>query len=237
MLAAFALQALWYGEVLPLDGEVVVDVGANVGVLSEFFATTQGGRNRVVSVEPLVENVREIEGRIAAIPGASERWTVAPFAASSRNELVRLRLGRSADGDITTEHNSVVVARGAHTKVNERDVEAKTLRSLCPEATVVKLDIEGHEYAVLDQALDEMPSVKAWAIELHMTDRRLSDTIGALARRGFRVLGAGRRRSDPTGPWVSAEVPPNLEWMNIPVASVNPDGSVFKMLHIVAKRG
>ncbi|MBL8678891.1 MAG: FkbM family methyltransferase [Myxococcales bacterium] len=236
MVTSLALQARWYEELLPLDREVVVDVGANVGELSRFFATTHGGRNRVLSVEPLSENIREIEAKIAAIPGAAERWTIAPCAVSSRDAKVRLRLGRSEDGDVATAHNSVVVEPGAPKGPDEREVDAKTLSAICPDATVIKLDIEGHEYAVLDQSLDALGSVKAWAIELHMTDRRLSDTIGALRSRGFRVFGAGRRRSDPTGPWVTAEVPPSLEWANLPVASTHHDGSVFKMLHVVARR-
>jgi FkbM family methyltransferase len=236
VVTPLALQARWYEELLPLDGEVVVDVGANVGELSRFFATTHGGRNRVLSVEPLTENIREIEAKIAAIPGAAERWTVAACAVSSREGKVRLKLGRSEDGDVATAHNSVVVESSAPRTTAEREVPAKTLAAICPDATVIKLDIEGHEYPVLDQALDELRSVKAWAIELHMTDRRLSDTIHALRTRGFRVFGAGRKRSDPTGPWVTAEVPPSLEWANLPVAATHHDGSIFKMLHVVARR-
>ena len=237
MVTPLELQSRWYQELLPLDGEVIVDVGANVGELSRFFATASSREpNRVLSVEPLVENIVEIQAKIAALPGASERWTIAPVAVSSRDHKVRLRLGRSDDGDMTTAHNSVVIERSAARAADEREVEARTLRALCPDATVIKLDIEGHEYAVLDQALDELGSVKAWAIELHMTDRRLSDTIAALRSRGFRVFGAGRRRSDPNGPWVTAEVPPNLEWANLPVAATHHDGSVFKMLHVVARR-
>jgi hypothetical protein len=60
--------------------------------------------------------------------------------------------------------------------------------------------------------------------------------IQQLVAQGFRVFGAGRRASDPQGPWVTAEVPPTLAWENLPVAARRDDGSVFKMLHVVARR-
>lgn len=220
-------QARWYLETLPLLDAVVVDVGANVGALSAFFV--RAGARRVLSVEPLAENVAEIQRRIAE-DRAEGVWSVRACAASDRAGEVHLRLG----GDEETPHNSVVTARAEGA---QRTVPCDTLAALCPDATVVKLDIEGHEYAVLDQALATLPSVRAWAIELHMVPGRpLSKTVQSLAAQGYTVIGAGRMRDDATGRWVSAPVPPTLEWDAIPVAQRRPDGSAFKMLHVVARR-
>lgn len=220
-------QSRWYFETLPLNDQVVVDVGANVGVLSEFFV--RAGARRVLSVEPLAENVAEVRRRIAGAR-AEGVWSVRECAASSRTGEVALRLG----GDEETPHNSVVTARAEGA---QRVVPCDTLANLCPDATVVKLDIEGHEYEVLDEALGALPAVRAWAIELHMVPgRSLSTTLQALAAQGFSLIGAGRLRSDPSGRWASAPVPPTLEWDAIPVAQRRPDGSVFKMLHVVARR-
>lgn len=220
-------QARWYLETLPLNDAVVCDAGANVGELSAFFL--RAGARRVLSVEPLDENLAALAARIAA-EGAEDRWTVAPCALSDRRGTVRLRLG----GDEETPHNSAVVSDAL---AGARVVPCDTLAALCPDATVVKLDIEGHEYAVLDQALPTMPRVRAWAIELHMTPSRpLQGVIQQLAAQGFRVFGAGRRASDPAGPWLTAEVPPTLSWDALPVAARRADGSIFKMLHVVARR-
>jgi FkbM family methyltransferase len=220
-------QARWYLDTLPLSDAVVCDVGATVGELSSFFL--RAGARRVLSVEPLDENLAALDARIAA-EALGDRWTLARCAASDHRGVVHLTLG----GDEETAHNSrVVTAAGAHT----RAVPCETLPVLCPDATVVKLDIEGHEYPVLDHALAVMTAVRAWAIELHMTPGRpLQAVIQQLAAQGFRVFGAGRRASDPQGPWVTAEVPPTLAWENLPVAARRADGSVFKMLHVVARR-
>ncbi len=226
-------QERWYAETLPLEGQVVVDVGANVGRLSEFFFAAGRGTSRVVSVEPLPENVAEIRARIARV-GAGERWTVEQCAVSSRAGEVVLQTGASEG----TPFNSVVVSNpGASLGLGRVRVPARTLGSIAPDATVVKIDIEGHEYAVLDEALPKLPGVQAWALELHMVPgRALSATLRSFAERGFTLLGAGRRRSDPTGAWVSAEVSPAMEWDALPVAQRRPDGSVFKMFHVVAVR-
>lgn len=224
-------QKRWYAETLPLVGEHIVDVGANTGELSEFFYTAQQGQGSLLSIEPLAENVAQIEKRIAR-QGASSRWHVRLCAVSGQPGTVTLRLG-SSEG---THLNSMVVP-SANRDATTRSVEALTLPALCPHATVVKLDIEGHEYPVLADSLPKLPSVKAWAVELHMMpDCSLGQTVRSFVQAGYRVYGAGRKRSDPTGAWISAEVPDGLEWDSIPVAQRRADGSVFKMLHIIALR-
>lgn len=220
-------QCAWYLETLPLGGAVVVDVGANVGALSAFFV--RAGAARVLSVEPLAPNVAAIRARIAA-EGAAGVWSVAECAVSDRAGEVLLRTG----GDEETPHNAVVTDRDDGAALR---VRCDTLPGLCPDATVVKLDIEGHEYAVLDHCLDAMTAVRAWALELHMTPRRpLQVTLQRLAAQGFSLIGAGRLRNDPTGRWVSAPVPPTMTWDALPVAQRRADGSIFKMLHVVARR-
>lgn len=226
-------QERWYRELLPLQRQVVVDVGANVGRLSEFFYRAGSGSNRVISVEPLPENIAAINTRIAAAE-AADHWTIEPCAVSSYAGEIVLQVGSSEE----TPHNSVVASDQRRFPANGRvRVPCRPLSQIAATATVVKIDIEGHEYEVLDEALTKLSAVRAWALELHMRpERSLSATTQAFRRHGYTVLGAGRRRSDPSGAWVSAELPPGLEWDVIPVAQRRPNGSVFKMLHVIAVR-
>lgn len=224
-------QKRWYAETLPLVGEHIVDVGANVGELSDFFFSALQGQGSLLSVEPLRENVEQIEQRIARCSG-SPRWQVRACAVSDEQKTVSLRVG-SSEG---THWNSQVIPSPSPGQ-SVRTVPAQTLSSLCPHATVIKLDIEGHEYAVLADSLPKLPSVKAWAVELHMMPgSSLAQTARSFVQAGFRVFGAGRKRDDTRGAWLSAELPDGLEWDAIPVAQRRTDGSVFKMLHIIALR-
>lgn len=219
-------QCRWYFETLPLGDAVVVDAGANVGAISAFFV--RAGARSVLSVEPLAENVAVLRDRIAA-DDAGDVWTVAPCALSDRAGELLLRRG----GDEETAHNCVVTARGGPGVVR---APCDTLPNLRPDATVVKLDLEGHEYAVLDHCLATMAAVRAWAIELHMVPGRpLERTLEAIVAQGFELYGAGRLRGDPSGRWVTGRVPVTLTWDALPAAR-RADGSVFKMLHVVARR-
>lgn len=220
-------QQRWYKETIPLKDQVIVDVGANVGTLSQFFWEASEGTGRVVSVEPLPMNVAIIRDRIKRAGAAA--WIVQPCAASSVDGETQMGTFRLSDGG----WNGVIDSeQGTPLKVPTR-----RLSQLVPDATVVKMDIEGHEYEVLDEALPLLSSVHTWALELHMVSGRpLEQTLTQLVSHGYRLLAAGRSRSDPSGPWLSAPIPPDLSWSQIPLAKLQPDGSPFKMLHLIATR-
>lgn len=226
-------QLRWYEEHLPLKDAHVVDGGANVGLVSEFFAAADA-RNRVLSVEPVLENVLQIERRIES-HGARERWTVRACALSNSEGEATARVGPSE----ALEFNSVLVdprAVSAAQLPSLRRVRTVALHELCPDATVIKLDIEGHEYAVLDASLEKMPRARAWALELHEHPAwSLARAAERLRRAGYRLLGAGVRPSDPTGPWATAELPLGLEWSMIPAAK-SADGRAVKAIHVLALR-
>jgi FkbM family methyltransferase len=217
-------QLQWYRESLPLEGQVIADVGANVGVLSAFFWEASRGTSRVISVEPVAGNVEQIRGRIAR--SGAERWVVEACAVSGEDGELALRVEEQPEGG----WNSVAAAGGA------LRVPARRLSGLIPEATVVKLDIEGHEYPVLDEALPRMKQVVAWAIEFHGVEGRpLEQALGKLAAAGYELAAAGRRAGDPGGAWVSAAIPPTLSWAQIPPGR-GRDGAPFRMLHVLARR-
>lgn len=218
-------QLRWYREELPLEGQVIADVGANVGVLSAFFWEASRGTSRVISVEPVAGNAERIRERIARC--GADRWELEVCAVSGQDGEVTLRIEEQPEGGWNS-----VVTRGAGTKAASRRLSA-----LVPEATVVKLDVEGHEYEVLGEALPRMKGqVRAWAIEFHeVAGRPLEQALGALAAAGYRLVAAGRRASDPAGPWVSAPIPPGLSWARIP-AGRGRDGAPFRMLHVLALR-
>lgn len=214
-------QEDWYARELPLDGAIVADVGANVGALSEFFHARVGPRGAVVSIEPLDEH-RE---RLQTLASGAPRWRVESCAISARDGEIELFAARQAG-----VWSSVVAPGGG------RVVPCRRLVSVVPDATVVKLDIEGHEYEVLDDSLDAMPDVAAWALELHMvTGRPLERALAGLSARGYALFAAGRRVGGGDA-WVSAPIPPELSWSHVPEAGRRPDGAPTKMLHVLAKR-
>ncbi|MEZ4442637.1 MAG: FkbM family methyltransferase [Polyangiaceae bacterium] len=223
-------QERWYREVLRLEGEVVADVGANVGRLSAFFFEAVGPKGRVVSIEPIPANIAAIDKRIRkAGPRAKKRWQLKRCAVAPTVGKVRMRVVNAAWGT-----NAMVTSEGDELV----EVAARPLVDLVPDATVVKLDIEGQEYAILPGALAEMPGVHTWALELHGVEGYpLEETLGLLKEHGFELLAAGQRRDDPKV-WLSLPIDSTLTWDAIPGTPTTRDGlpGVFKMLHVVARR-
>ena len=219
-------QERWYADNIPLRQQVIADVGANVGRLSQFFWEAAAGTSRIVSIEPLPENVAAIRERIRA--AGTDRWTVEPCAVSSRTGKVGLALFRTPQG----HWNSMVVPHKPRLKI-----ACRPLSALVPDATVVKVDIEGHEYTILEEALPRLKQAHSWAVELHMVPGHpLQRVLGAFMAEGFRVLASVRKLDDPTGAWGSEEISPTLDWAAVPATKVRGDGSVFKMLHVIATR-
>jgi FkbM family methyltransferase len=216
-------QKIWYQEHIRLADQFIGDIGANVGTLSEFFWREAGAAGSVLSVEPLIEHCAVLRQRIAELGAAN--WRVEPVAVSHSKGSVAL--------GVAMDHgrlNACVVRGGG-----SRMVRAARLHRLAPRATVVKLDIEGHEYEVLDDSLARMPHTCAWAIELHYRpDRPLQKVLALLLGEGFRVLAATQGQSIDA-PWGTYEVLPTLGWDDVP-AGVRKDGRPYKMLHIIAQR-
>lgn len=221
-------QEQWYGENLRLNDRVIVDVGANVGELSQFFWERCGKKGQVISVEPHPANIRALQRRIRK--AGSKRWSLKRCAASSRRGHVTLRPFATADGD-----NARVVDTPLP---NDLTVASAPLDELAPRAHVIKLDVEGHEYAILPAAVPALTQAEAWAVELHMVDgERLEATLELFADHGFSLVTAGHKRSDPSR-WLSVAIEPTLTWSDVPGLPSTRDGlpHTFKMLHVLARR-
>jgi FkbM family methyltransferase len=223
-------QERWYLENIALDSRVIADVGANVGRFSELFWRHAGAAGRVVSIEPQPENVARIEEKIAAASAAN--WVVEACAVARVEGSLTMRVF-----DVAYGKNSVVVTGAAGGDV--REVRARRLQDLVPGAQVVKLDIEGHEYDILPEAVPALARAEVWALELHMVaGHALEATLKLFVDHGYTLHAAGRKRDDPGGAWVSVPITARLGWGAIPGTPSVVDGlpGVFKMLHVLARR-
>jgi FkbM family methyltransferase len=214
---------------MDLAGAVVADVGANVGRLSQFFWDAGDAHTRVVSIEPLPQNLEQLRRR--AKTAGSERWRVEACAASSADGTLWIE---PSHDDAHGWNSAVRADAGGDGRI---EVACRRLSTLVPDATIVKVDIEGHEYVVLDEALEAMTGVVTWTVELHMVPQRpLGGVLEQFDRAGFDVFAAGQRPGDASGTWKNVAIPTTLQWDRIPVAQRRADGSVFKMLHVIAHR-
>jgi FkbM family methyltransferase len=152
------------GAVRP--GDVVWDVGANVGVYSELFCGWVGKDGRVVAFEPWAESCQRIRERLPDCPWLSVE-NVALGDADATGVLIagaestENHLATEADPDTrAADSASVAIFRG------------DTLRHrLGHVPNVIKVDVEGFEVEVLagiNQLLGS-PELRSLMIEVHFS--------------------------------------------------------------------
>ena len=223
-------QQTWYAAEINLEGQIIIDLGANIGELSEFFWLQGKGSNTVISVEPLPQNIDLLKTKVAQHQATT--WQLRQAVASNKNGDASVLYEQNTESG----WNSYVLESNPPRKSKTLAVESTRLRDIHPSPNVIKVDIEGHEYAVLFDSVATMPSIHTWAVELHMRpDYPLEKVTKLFELNGYKVCAAGMNPKQPNV-WQSIPINTKLTWQQIPAAKKNPDGSEFKSLHIIAKR-
>lgn len=164
-LAEFA----WITRRLAGRPERIIDAGAYHGVYTLVLARAAAPGSEIVAVDPVASNCALIEVNLA-LNGLDAR--IEEAAVSDRDGTVQFGGGSCGH----------VVAAGGD------EHPAKRLVSIMPDATVVKVDIEGMEFAVSPQALDDLPEVHTWLVEIHPGRGREPTAVVDLFRdHGFRL--------------------------------------------------
>ena len=122
-------------------GDVVVDIGANVGCIALLAATLVGEAGTVVAVEPNPDNLQMLYAGMMLNEVANVR--VLPHAASVRSEVLSL----SRD----TSNTHLVAARAPEGRCTyTQTVVLDEVLAWLPRLDLVKIDVEGHEIDALD---------------------------------------------------------------------------------------
>jgi FkbM family methyltransferase len=163
------------------QGDLFVDVGANVGIYT-ILAHERGAET--ISVEPVPANVRRLKANLALNGYASEIWVSALWAESTTLQF-------SSDLDAATNHITDDAAGDGTTKVHGEtlDTVLGTRR-----ARGVKVDVEGAERQVLLGARRALAAgqVDVWQLEWNATahthfGESRAEAANLLAAYGYRL--------------------------------------------------
>ena len=158
------LRTMLDREVTP--GSVVLDIGANIGVVSVYLSRLVGPTGRVFSIEPLREN-HALLLRNAASNGAAEIIRAEHCALGADHREIEIRF----DEDTTNWGNTSLHNQ---TGRSVQRVPMQTLDSLWeqwgrPHVRLVKMDVEGYEsevFAGASRLLSEDPP-EVWITEFN----------------------------------------------------------------------
>lgn len=175
------IREVWIDEAyrLPfrLDPRVVIDLGANIGLTSLFFATRYGS-STIVAVEP---------------DPANARLTRLNFA---RNGLIaEVVEGAAAPEDGVGYFESHPESNLGHIGPSGRPVPLVSMSSLLDRtpggvADLVKMDIEGGEGALLDGDTSWLDRVGSLIVEFHPTLVDYPKLVSQLEVAGFQYVPA-----------------------------------------------
>lgn len=159
-----------FGEIR--SGDVIWDVGANVGYYTKKFAETAGPGGHICAFEPFPETVDRLRGEVAHLDTVS----IHPIALGSDDGILQMQAGTDALGAtnriIEGEPGSVL------TTVEVSTADSIYSNGIAKLPNVVKIDTEGYEHDVLSgmSCMLDKEDLRAVFIEVH---------FGILANRGM----------------------------------------------------
>jgi FkbM family methyltransferase len=200
-LWAFGRYEPHFAELFSLlvrPGDRCVDVGANVGVHTVRLAKLAGQRGEVIAVEPDPELIRRA-GRNVALNGLE---TVRLVNAAASDQPGEMQLYRPSPWDTNRARASLL--HHPYLTGPATGVPVVTLDDVCAgqRVSLIKIDVEGHEAAVVRGAAAtisrEMPSIIfEYAPELLASATQ--SPFGWLAERGYEMFVVRAPRHRITG--------------------------------------
>lgn len=147
-------------------GRSFIDIGANIGYYSFLL---HNNFDEILAIEPHPRNYKEIQK--IKVRHDYDKIRMLQIAVSDQNGEAKLYLSSDC-GRHTLLDSSPNVQR---LKPNYVKVRTATLDSLLKKGVgvdLIKVDVEGAEWKVLNGAKKVMDNIKSWLIELHELTRR-----------------------------------------------------------------
>ena len=147
------------------DGDVILDIGAHVGIVSIYLAKRWPGA-RIYAFEPVWANFDKLERNIKA--NAVTNVRTFQLAVSGNGRYLRLR------GDLTQNSGGISAYAGGNGRA--RKVASVTLEQIFTNLRIdrcrlLKIDCEGAEYEILEAAGDLLQRVDCLVGEFHINAR------------------------------------------------------------------
>jgi FkbM family methyltransferase len=174
--------------------DTVIDIGANTGQFGQLLRRS-GYAGRVHSVEPLQSAYRDLQARAAGDP----LWTTQRAAVSDEAGVITMNVSaNSVSSSVLPILNSSVDAAPQTSYVATEQVPTTTVdvivaeQRITPERSLLKIDVQGLEQAVLDGAAKTLAGFAAIRTELSLValyqgQALMPEITEHLSRHGFEL--------------------------------------------------
>jgi len=158
----------WVINHISFENQRVIDVGAHHGHYAMLFAAVTPKPDAITAVEPLPPNCAILSVNAALNNAEITIVQTAISTSSGMASFVPRSNGKLFQGVGFT-------------------VSTTPLHMIDPDATIIKLDIEGAEFKILPKEIDEMKSAHAWIIEVHTPYGEVATLVNEFQSKGFAV--------------------------------------------------
>ncbi len=142
-------------------GDVVWDIGANVGLFTFSAAWKVGSEGMVLGVEPDPFMVNLLFRTSRALPSGYSDIIIVSAAVGGQDELATLEIAnRGRSSNYLTESNGRSQSSGSRGEIQVAKMMLDSLLTRFESPNVVKIDVEGAEIDVLDGARLLLETVK-----------------------------------------------------------------------------
>jgi len=155
-----------YKELLPCEGEIVIDVGANIGDSSIYFALNNA--DKVIALEPFPGTYN------AALKNIKEN--------SLGDRITLLNAGYGEDSEVFLDGTelqdtlSLLKSSSKGMKINTYSLET-LLSTYNIDNAILKMDCEGCEYQILNESVQTLKRFKKIQIEFHYGYKALEQKL------------------------------------------------------------
>lgn len=175
------------------NGDLVFDIGANIGVYS-IYALMRHRLARVVAFEPEYANLHFLRDNVVA-NGLQDRATIYPLALSNRSGPSMLHIQDLTPGAaLSTEApESLTKTKTGHRVIAREGTYAMTMDEFCRQVQTqpncIKIDVDGTEPAVLAGAAATLanPGLRSVIIEMPVVEGDAGDCKGRLENAGLKL--------------------------------------------------
>lgn len=148
LMEQYTYSTYYQGKFTPRKGDVVVDIGANIGVVTVRSARIVGQGGRVVAIEPEINNVRLLQKNIVA-NNLSNVTIVGKGAWSHKGNLSLNVSSCGLEHSFYSDNNFLAGKSRNHEQVNVDTLDNILYELDIKKVDIIKLDVEGSEIEVI----------------------------------------------------------------------------------------
>jgi len=176
-----------YKELLPLEGETVLDIGANIGDSSIYFALNNA--EKVIALEPFPETY------------LTAKKNIEENSLTNKITLLNAAYGKDCEVllDDSVPQNRLSLLKPSNKGIKVKSYSLETLLNLYNiNKAILKMDCEGCEYQILNENISALRKFKRIELEFHYGYRNIENKLRSA---GFstvvlRVSKSGGKDSD-----------------------------------------